>query len=257
MGPEGEPAPFWESAEPIQEGASTPAPKPPSPPEPVSLGILPAAPVEASARPTHHQPANAMVPQASRKERMDGQGMPGPGSRADDRQGTWVGVLFLSFFALIWCGATVMATVFIGADLIEQHGTRTWEETPGTMEWSGVDTVTTCDEEGCSDDYCVEVEYTYGSEGQMSGDRLSTMEDCYESRRLAEKLVERYPAGAEVTVYHHPEDINETVLETGLAPRYLWLMVFLLPFQGISLGLFYMLLKSARHVMSSSDPHGS
>ena len=89
----------------------------------------------------------------------------------------------------------------------------------------------------------------------MSGDRLSTMGDCYESKRLAEKLAERYPAGAEVTVYHHPENINETVLETGLAPRYMWLLVFMLPFQGISLGLLYMLQKSARYAMSSSDPH--
>ena len=256
MGPVDEAAPFWESAEPSQEGASAPAPKPPSSPEPVSLGILPAAPVEANARSTHHQSANAIVPEASREERTDADGMPVQISQTGERQGTWVGVLFLSFFALIWCGATVTATVFIGADLIEQHGTRTWEETPGTMERSNVDTVTTCDEEGCSSDYCVEVEYTYGSEGQMSGDRLSTMGDCYESKRLAEKLAERYPAGAEVTVYHHPENINETVLETGLAPRYMWLLVFMLPFQGISLGLLYMLQKSARYAMSSSDPHG-
>ena len=103
------------------------------------------------------------------------------------------------------------------------------------------DTVTNCDDEGCSDEYCVEVAYTYGSEGQMSGDQLSTMDDCYESRRLAEKLVERYPAGADVTVYHHPDDINETVLETGLALRYMWLLAFMLPFQAVSLVLLYLL----------------
>jgi len=251
------PAPFWEGAEPSQASDSAPAPTSSSEaaPGPVSLGILPAAPVEVVATPRPHQPAKAMVPEASREERMDARGMPMAVSQTDERQGTWVGVLFLLIFTLFWGGATLMATVFIGADLIEQHGTRTWEETPGTMEWSAVDTVTSCDDEGCSDEYCVEVEYRYGSEGQRSGDQLSTMEDCYESRRLAEKIVERYPAGADVTVYHHPDNINDAVLETGLAPRYLWLLAFLLPFQGISLVLLLILLKSAWHAIFSPSEH--
>ena len=139
----------------------------------------------------------------------------------DELGATLFAAFFLLFFSVFWVGGTAVATVVITGDLVEQHRTRTWEETPGTMEWSAVDTVTNCDGEGCSVESCVAGAEASGSEGQMAGDQLSTMEDCYESRRLADKLVERYPAGADVTVYHHPENINETVLETGLALRYM------------------------------------
>ena len=51
-------------------------------------------------------------------------------------------------------------------------------------------------------------------------------------------------------------DINETVLETGLALRYMWVLVFMLPFQGVSLVLLYLLQSSARSAMSGSRGGG-
>ena len=247
MTPSDASTPFWESVDsPEQVTPLEPVSVQPkeAAPEPVSLGILPAAPVAANTEADAERAPSVDVPE----EAFD--------QEEDELGATITGMFFLLFFSVFWVGGTAVATVVITGDLVEQHRTRTWEETPGTMEWSAVDTVTNCDDEGCSDEYCVEVAYTYGSEGQMSGDQLSTMEDCYESRRLAEKLVERYPAGADVTVYHHPENINETVLETGLALRYMWLLAFMLPFQGVSLVLLYLLQSSARSAMSGSGGGG-
>lgn len=239
MTPSDASTPFWDSVDAPEQVAPSEAA-----PEAVSLGILPAAPVAANTEPdVERTPSVELTEEAFDQEEV------GAGA-------TLFAAFFLLFFSVFWIGGTAVATVVITGDLVEQHRTRTWDETPGTMEWSGVDTVTSCDDEGCSDEYCVEVAYTYGSEGQMSGDELSTMDDCYESRRLAEKLVERYPAGADVTVYHHPDNINETVLETGLALRYMWLLAFMLPFNGVSLVLLFMLLASARSALFGSGGGG-
>ena len=247
MTPSDASTPFWESVDaPEQVTPLEPVSVQPkeAAPEPVSLGILPAAPVAANTEPdVERTPSVELTEEAFDQEEVEA-------------GATLFAAFFLLFFSVFWIGGTAVATVVITGDLVEQHRTRTWEETPGTMEWSGVDTVTNCDDEGCSDEYCVEVAYTYGSEGQMSGDQLSTMDDCYESRRLAEKLVERYPAGADVTVYHHPDNINETVLETGLALRYMWLLAFMLPFQGVSLVLLFLLQATARSAMSGSGGGG-
>lgn len=175
----------------------------------------------------------------------------------DEENGVWGGFLFILFFAVFWVGGTTVATVAITGDLAEQHSTRTWDEIPGVMDRSWVDEEVSCGDEGCSTNYCVYVEYSYGYGNLLSGDELSKMGDCYASSGLAEKLIERYPAGDEVTVYHHPDDINETVLETGLSLRYMWLLVFLLPFQLVSLALLYVLQSTARGAISGPATDGS
>ena len=214
-------------------------------PEAVQRGILPAAPVGA-------------VPQADvgRTAPVSVQDTPSTANDGEE-DGGWGGILFILFFAVFWIGGTAVATVAITGDLAKQHSTRTWDEVPGVMDRSWVDEEVSCTEEGCSTNHCVYVEYSYGYGNLLSGDELSKMEDCYASSGLAEKLIERYPAGDEVTVYHHPDDINETVLETGLSLRYMWLLVFLLPFQLVSLALLYVLQSVARRAISGPATDGS
>ena len=214
-------------------------------PEAVQRGILPAAPMGAA-------------PQADvgRVEPVSAQDTLSTANDGDE--GTaWGGFLFILFFAVFWIGGTAVATVVITGDLVEQHSTRTWDEVPGVMDRIWVDEEVSCGDEGCSTNYCVYVEYSYGYGNLLSGDELSTMEDCYTSSGLAEKMVERYPAGADVTVYHHPDDINETVLEAGLSLRYMWLLVFMLPFQLVSLALLYVLQSAARQAISGPANDGS
>ena len=240
--------PFWASTDtPEQVTPQEPAPVPPAEaaPDPVSLGILPAAPVAANTEPDAEPPPSVDLPEEAFTQEEDGVGA------------TMTGVFFLLFFSVVWIGVTAVATVVITGDLAEQHRTRTWEETSGKMDRSWVSEEVSCDEEGCSTNYCVKVRYSYGYGNLLSGEELSKMEDCYASSRLASKMIDRYPAGSEVTVYHHPDDLNDSVLETGLALRYMWVLVFMLPFQGISLVLLYLLQSSARSALFGSDGHGS
>lgn len=210
----------------------------------MSLGILPAAPVAENTEADAERAPSVDVPEQAFDQEEDELGA------------TITGMFFLLFFSMFWVGGTAVATVVITGNLAEQHSTRNWEETPGTMDRSWVSEEVSCDEEGCSTNYCVKVRYSYGYGNLLSGEELSKMEDCYASSRLASKMLDRYPAGSDVTVYHHPDDINETVLETGLALRYMWVLVFMLPFQGVSLILLYLLQSSARSAMSGSGGGG-
>ena len=246
MTPSDSSTPFWESVdgpEQVTPQESASASLSEAAPEPVSLGILPAAPV------TGNTETNA--------ERAPSDDLPEEAfTQQEEADVTMTGVVFLLFFSVFWIGGTAVATVVITGDLAEQHRTRTWEETPGKMDRSWIDERVSCDDEGCSTNYCVEVRYRYGYGNLLSGEDLSKMEDCYASSRLASKMVDRYPAGSEVTVYHHPDDINETVLETGLALRYMWVLVFMLPFQGVSLFLLYLLQLSVRSALFGSGGGG-
>lgn len=247
MTPSDASTPFWESVDsPEQVTPLEPVSVQPkeAAPEPVSLGILPAAPVAENTEADAERAPSVDVPE----EAFD--------QEEDELGATITGMFFLLFFSVFWIGGTAVATVVITGDLAEQHSTRNWEETPGTMDRSWVSEEVSCDEEGCSTNYCVKVRYSYGYGNLLSGEELSKMEDCYASSRLASKMLDRYPAGSEVSVYHHPDDINETVLETGLALRYMWVLVFMLPFQGVSLVLLYLLQSSARSAMSGSRGGG-
>ncbi|MGB0617001.1 MAG: DUF3592 domain-containing protein [Candidatus Poseidoniaceae archaeon] len=239
MAPSDASTPFWDEVKASEDAQPPQAPSSPILNETDSveapLDILPSAPLAA-----------APHVEVGRVERALVQELPNDG----DEGFALGGFLFILFFAVFWVGGTAVATVVITGDLVEQHRTRTWDETPGVMDRSWVDEEVSCGEEGCSTNYCVYVEYRYGDGNLLSGEELSKMDDCYSSPGLAEKLIERYPAGDEVTVYHHPDDINETVLETGLSLRYMWLLVFMLPFQLVSLALLYVLQSAARQAIS-------
>ena len=247
MTPSDASTPFWVSTDaPEQVTPQEPAPAPPSEaaPEPVSLGILPAAPVAVNTEPDAEPTTSVDLPEEAFNH------------VEDEAKATMMGVFFLLFFSVFWVGGTAVATVVITGDLLEQHRTRTWVETPGTMDRSWISEEVSCGDDGCSTNYCVEVRYSYGYGNLLSGYDLSKMEDCYASSRLASKMIDRYPAGSEVTVYHHPDDLNDSVLEKGLALRYMWLLVFMLPFQGVSLVLLYLLQSSARSALFGSGGGG-
>ena len=121
--------PFWESVDaPEQVTPLEPVSVQPkeAAPEPVSLGILPAAPVAANTEPdVERTPSVELTEEAFDQEEVEA-------------GATLFAAFFLLFFSVFWIGGTAVATVVITGDLVEQHRTRTWEETPGTMEWSGV-----------------------------------------------------------------------------------------------------------------------
>ena len=250
------PAPFWDEApaSTSETGLASPAP--------VSLGILPAAAVD-EARPQAPLEGNnaasavGQEPRGGQAIEEDDRGTLSNHMESemdDEESSTVLGVLILALFGLVWIGATQAVTVLMVGELMVQHETRNWQETSGLMQESWVTEQEDCSDEGCSTEYCVNVRYTYGYGNLISGDQLSTMEDCYSAPGLAERMVERYPAGAEVSVYHHPDDMYNSILEPGLALRYMWMLLFLVPFQLVSLGILYLFGSSVKQAVQQANP---
>ena len=257
VNPSDGPAPFWD------EAAPSPSETDPSSPAPVSLGILAPAPLaEVPSEGPHKEDIAGSVaglePESGLESKEEDRGTlfdHMDSERGENQEpSALTGILILALFGLIWIGATQTVTVLMVGDLAVQHETRNWEETTGLMQESWVTEQEDCSEEGCSTEYCVNVRYSYGYGNLIQGDQLSTMEDCYSASSLAERMVERYPAGAEVSVYHHPDDLKNSILEPGLAPRYMWMLLILIPFQLVSVGILYLFGSAVKQAVRDANP---
>lgn len=109
-----------------------------------------------------------------------------------------------------------------------------WPSTMGTVAFSMVERRSSND--GYS--YYPVVQYTYSVMGRM-----------YESRRImpgpevggsgAQKVVNRYPAGAQVMVYYDPQNPSSAVLERGTPGyiKWLWITIVLVDVFLCALGV--------------------
>jgi len=98
----------------------------------------------------------------------------------------------------------------------------TWSSTMGTVTFSTVERRRSSDSTAS---YPV-VHYTYQVMGQMlQGSKI--MPGPESGGSWAHKVVERYPAGAQVMVYYDPNNPSDAVLERGMPGYIKWLWVAL------------------------------
>tara|TARA_B110000459_G_scaffold203300_1_gene259261 strand:- start:89 stop:715 length:627 start_codon:yes stop_codon:yes gene_type:complete len=124
------------------------------------------------------------------------------------------GLAVLWLFTIVWCSASLFATVIIGSDIIADIGTGDWEPVDGIVENSYVSTST--DGEGGTT-YCLHVDYQYTVDGRTyDGERISyTAENSCNS--WSANSDDEYPEGKEITVYYNPTNPSESVLLPGLS----------------------------------------
>ncbi len=94
--------------------------------------------------------------------------------------------------------------------------TESWPTASGTILSSSVTKRSHYDSDSNSTrtSYKPTIQYQYSVMGQqMSGSRVAVGSDSY-SKKKANEICERYPAGSPVNVHYNPEKITETVLET-------------------------------------------
>jgi len=161
----------------------------------------------------------------------------GRASIASDTEVHGAALIFTWAFTIIWCGASLVATVFIGGALIADLGTSEWTPVDGVVTDSGVDTQVSDDAEGgTSTTYCLWVEYDYVFENRSyDGDMVSYSKDgsCSSSDSNADR---DYPPGENITVYVNPENPDEAVLLSGWAGVDWFMLVFIVfPLAGIFL----------------------
>ena len=140
-------------------------------------------------------------------------------------------------FTIIWCGASLIATVFIGGALVADLGTSEWTPVDGVVIDSGVDVSHSTDSEGGdSTTYCLWVEYEYVFENRSyNGDMVSYSKDnsCSSGDSNADQ---DYPPGENITVYVNPENPDEAVLLSGWAGVDWFVLIFIVfPIVGLVL----------------------
>jgi hypothetical protein len=116
---------------------------------------------------------------------------------------------FLIFFAvgagLSYWGWTILQNAQASAN---------WPSVQGQVTSSEVERST--DSEGTS--YLPQVDYAYTvNDVRYSGERVNFGQNSYSSRRGAEEVVARYPAGQTVAVYYDPVEPESAVLEPGVS----------------------------------------
>jgi len=137
-----------------------------------------------------------------------------PKNTVELNEASFGGLATLWFFTIVWCSASLFATVIIGSDMIADIGTRNWEPADGIVENSYVST-STGGEGGTT--YCLHVDYQYTVDGRTySGDRISYSADN-SCNSWSANSDEDYPEGKEITVYYDPSNPSESVILPGLS----------------------------------------
>jgi hypothetical protein len=131
---------------------------------------------------------------------------------------------FSFYFLLCVAGILALFGLFITImgvlSIVKGSQARQWPSTPGRIIRTEV--VERREERHTSDgpsrtyiSYQPVVEYEYTLQGQRyTGSKLSMIERSY-TQAKAQKVLEKYPVGATVTVYRDPQNPGETLLETG------------------------------------------
>jgi len=138
-----------------------------------------------------------------------------------DKKGfrTWVGI---SIFLMIVGAVILVYTINLS---YQSNSSTNWPTTQGTILSSEVESHTTkkYDKNGhasTSTDYRAKILYQYAINGTYySSDEISLMYSSFWGDiNEAQQLVEKYPAGKNVTIHYNPESPSEAVLEPGTAP---------------------------------------
>ncbi|HZI10630.1 MAG TPA: DUF3592 domain-containing protein [Myxococcus sp.] len=140
----------------------------------------------------------------------------------------------LLLFLLPWTAVTMGFNALIGSGLVRQARSADWPSVPGTILRSEVET----SRGSKSTTYGLKVLYAWSVGGERyEGTRYHVNAWRSGDRAHGEALVERFPAGATVPVYYLPEKPSEAVLMPGVQGAELFTLMFMVPFNLVTLWL--------------------
>ncbi|MCP3061157.1 DUF3592 domain-containing protein [Myxococcus sp. K38C18041901] len=144
-------------------------------------------------------------------------------------------------FVLPWLAITGFADYMVGSSVGRQVQSASWPTAQGTITSSEVETA----RGNKSITYGLKVAYTYSVDGQQrEGHKYRITTSRSGDIEEAQALVDRYPVGARVTVYHSPGPPSEAILQPGLGGGELVVLLMLLPFNLVALYLVRMVVQS-------------
>ena len=148
------------------------------------------------------------------------------------------GAVVHAFLFFVACG--FVASVSVISNLAETRAASRWPTTQGTVLSSRAESRRILTQTGGSQTTTVWsplVEYSYRvGERSYHGSRVAFGPEVAGSRDLAEQTVQRYPAGATVSVHYDPSNPSHATLETEMAFRW---VALLFPLGFFALALFF------------------
>lgn len=148
------------------------------------------------------------------------------------------GAVVHAFLFFVACG--LVASVSVISNLAETRAASRWPTAPGTVLSSRAESRRTLTQTGGSQTTTVWsplVEYSYHvGERSYHGSRVAFGPEVAGARDLAEQTVQRYPAGATVSVHYDPSNPSHATLETAMAFRWVALLV---PIGFFAVALFF------------------
>lgn len=144
----------------------------------------------------------------------------------------------LLLFILVWSAFTLMFDGMILQGLARQTLATFYPHAPGTITHSQV--VERGNSDGDGTLYGFEVRYAYEVDGRRyEGTRYRYASWSSSDRAMAADAVRRFPVGARVPVFHHPEAPADAVLVTGVQGHDLYMLLFMNPFNLVMLTGWY------------------
>ena len=100
-----------------------------------------------------------------------------------------------------------------------------WGSTDGVISLSTVRITSTATEHS-SKVYEPLIEYVFRSEGkEQKGNRISFGHKSFSKKGLVYRIIEKYPVGKKVTVYHELRNPDNSVLERGIDSVFIYMLV--------------------------------
>lgn len=137
------------------------------------------------------------------------------------------GAVVHAFLFFVACG--LVASVSVISNLAETRAASRWPTAPGTVLSSRAESRRSLTHTGGGQTMTVWsplVEYSYRvGDRSYHGSRVAFGPEVAGARDLAEQTVQRYPAGATVSVHYDPANPSHATLETAMAFRWVALLV--------------------------------
>lgn len=136
-------------------------------------------------------------------------------------------------FGIVWTAFVGVFDGFILTALYRQIRATGYAQTTGTVTHSEL----TRNSDGDGTTYGVRIEYTYTVNGSvLTGDRFRYNAGSSSDSGWARAAVREHPVGATIPVFFNPHNPADSVLKPGTNGADLFLLLFLTPFNMVSLG---------------------
>jgi Protein of unknown function (DUF3592) len=157
----------------------------------------------------------------------------------------------LLLFGLFWTAIVGVFDVLIGWSMVASIRAETFATTTGTVTHSEV--TRHFDSDG--DTYGVDIRYTYDVDGRtFEGDTYRYLAGSSSDSDWAREAVAAHPVGGSVTVHYDAADPADAVLQTGIDPATLFMLMFLTPFNIVMLATWWLGGERAWHRWQGTQP---